>query len=176
MLRGVVLVRAGAEGHLPLERGGLPRPSPGMRPVPRPSPLLLNDHSGHWWHSPPLPQAAIRDENPVVFLENELVYGEAFPIDDACLKPARALFSLFRCRIGIGCECVSVGFAVPASCSPRWMNNLLILFPHTISNTAGSPLWKRLPPTTLFLVVFCFRWRCSRHPLITVHFVVIYEF
>jgi len=32
-------------------------------------------------------RAAIRDENPVVFLENELVYGEAFPIDDACLKP-----------------------------------------------------------------------------------------
>lgn len=30
-------------------------------------------------------KASIRDEDPVVFLENELLYGEAFPIDDKAL-------------------------------------------------------------------------------------------
>ncbi len=27
-------------------------------------------------------KAAIRDPDPVVFLENEILYGEAFPVDD----------------------------------------------------------------------------------------------
>lgn len=31
-------------------------------------------------------RASIRDKNPVVFLENELVYGETFEVDEACLK------------------------------------------------------------------------------------------
>ena len=31
-------------------------------------------------------QAAIRDGNPVVFLENELVYGETFPVEEDMLK------------------------------------------------------------------------------------------
>lgn len=30
-------------------------------------------------------KSAIRDDDPVVFLENELLYGEAFPVDDAAL-------------------------------------------------------------------------------------------
>lgn len=30
-------------------------------------------------------KAAIRDDDPVVFLENEILYGEAFPVSDAVL-------------------------------------------------------------------------------------------
>lgn len=30
-------------------------------------------------------KASIRDDDPVVFLENELLYGEAFPVDDKVL-------------------------------------------------------------------------------------------
>ena len=30
-------------------------------------------------------KAAIRDPDPVVFLENEILYGEAFPVDDKIL-------------------------------------------------------------------------------------------
>ena len=30
-------------------------------------------------------KAAIRDPDPVVFLENEILYGEAFPVDDKVL-------------------------------------------------------------------------------------------
>lgn len=32
-------------------------------------------------------KAAIRDPNPVVFLENELLYGESFEVSDECLSP-----------------------------------------------------------------------------------------
>lgn len=32
-------------------------------------------------------KAAIRDPNPVVFLENELLYGESFPVNDEVLSP-----------------------------------------------------------------------------------------
>lgn len=32
-------------------------------------------------------KAAIRDENPVVFLEHELMYGESFPVRDEVLSP-----------------------------------------------------------------------------------------
>lgn len=30
-------------------------------------------------------KAAIRDPDPVVFLENEILYGESFPVDDKIL-------------------------------------------------------------------------------------------
>ena len=33
-----------------------------------------------------LHQAAIRDPNPVVFLENELMYGISFPMSEAAMK------------------------------------------------------------------------------------------
>ena len=32
-------------------------------------------------------KAAIRDENPVVFLEHELMYGESFPVRDEVRSP-----------------------------------------------------------------------------------------
>ena len=32
-------------------------------------------------------KAAIRDDNPVVFLEHELMYGESFPMSDEVLNP-----------------------------------------------------------------------------------------
>lgn len=32
-------------------------------------------------------KAAIRDPNPVVFLENEIMYGQAFPMTEAALSP-----------------------------------------------------------------------------------------
>lgn len=32
-------------------------------------------------------KAAIRDPNPVVVLENELMYGQAFDVDDAVMSP-----------------------------------------------------------------------------------------
>lgn len=32
-------------------------------------------------------KAAIRDPDPVVFLENEILYGEAFPVSDKVLDP-----------------------------------------------------------------------------------------
>ena len=32
-------------------------------------------------------KAAIRDDNPVVFLEHELMYGEAFPVSEEVLNP-----------------------------------------------------------------------------------------
>ena len=32
-------------------------------------------------------KAAIRDDNPVVFLEHELMYGEAFPMSEEVLNP-----------------------------------------------------------------------------------------
>jgi len=32
-------------------------------------------------------KAAIRDNNPVVFLENELMYGKAFEVSDECMSP-----------------------------------------------------------------------------------------
>lgn len=31
-------------------------------------------------------KAAIRDPDPVVFLENEIMYGESFPVDDRILS------------------------------------------------------------------------------------------
>lgn len=43
-------------------------------------------------------RASIRDENPVVFLENELVYGESFPLDEACLS-ADWLLPIGKCKI-----------------------------------------------------------------------------
>jgi pyruvate dehydrogenase E1 component beta subunit len=49
---------------------------PGLKVV---SPYSAEDAKG-------LLKAAIRDPNPVVFLENELMYGVSFPVSDAVLK------------------------------------------------------------------------------------------
>jgi len=38
-----------------------------------------------------LMKAAIRDPDPVVFLENELLYGESFPVSAECLDPSFCL-------------------------------------------------------------------------------------
>eukprot|EP01047_Picozoa_sp_COSAG01_P112412 COSAG01_NODE_41169_length_455_cov_0.480337_1_plen_42_part_01 len=34
-----------------------------------------------------LAQSAIRDDNPVVFLENELLYGKEYEVSDASMSP-----------------------------------------------------------------------------------------
>jgi pyruvate dehydrogenase E1 component beta subunit len=49
---------------------------PGLKVV---SPYSATDAKG-------LLKAAIRDPNPVVFLENELMYGTSFEVDDAVLN------------------------------------------------------------------------------------------
>lgn len=49
---------------------------PGLKVV---SPWSAEDAKG-------LLKAAIRDPNPVVFLENELMYGQSFAVSDAVLK------------------------------------------------------------------------------------------
>ena len=45
---------------------------PGLKVV---APFTAADHKG-------LLKSAIRDPNPVIFLENELVYGHSFPVPD----------------------------------------------------------------------------------------------
>ncbi|CUM67224.1 uncharacterized protein PRCAT00004917001 [Priceomyces carsonii] len=50
---------------------------PGLKVI---SPYTAADHKG-------LLKAAIRDPNPVVFLENEILYGEAFEVDEEVLSP-----------------------------------------------------------------------------------------
>lgn len=50
---------------------------PGLKVI---SPFSAADSKG-------LLKAAIRDPNPVVFLENELLYGETFPVNDEILSP-----------------------------------------------------------------------------------------
>ncbi len=49
---------------------------PGLKVV---SPWSAEDAKG-------LLKAAIRDPNPVVFLENELMYGQSFAVSDAVMK------------------------------------------------------------------------------------------
>lgn len=36
-------------------------------------------------------KAAIRDPDPIIFLENELMYGVAFPVDDRVSEPGLLL-------------------------------------------------------------------------------------
>ena len=56
-------------------------------------------------------KAAIRDPNPVVFLENELMYGVAFPMTEAALSPDFLL--------PIGKAHVRVGGVRGVACTPR---------------------------------------------------------
>ncbi|CDK25655.1 unnamed protein product [Kuraishia capsulata CBS 1993] len=50
---------------------------PGMKVI---SPFSSEDYRG-------LFKAAVRDPNPVVFLENELLYGDSFEVSEECLSP-----------------------------------------------------------------------------------------
>ncbi len=50
---------------------------PGLKVI---SPYSAEDCKG-------LLKAAIRDPDPVIFLENELMYGETFPVSDAFNSP-----------------------------------------------------------------------------------------
>ena len=43
-------------------------------------------------------KAAIRDPDPVVFLENEILYGEAFPVDDKVLDKDFTL-PIGKCKV-----------------------------------------------------------------------------
>ena len=45
-----------------------------------------------------LMKAAIRDPDPVVFLENEILYGEAFPIEDKVLDKDFTL-PIGKCKV-----------------------------------------------------------------------------
>lgn len=50
-----------------------------------PDDLSVNIASSHSLRS--VVQAAIRDPDPVCILENELLYGQTFPVPDAALDP-----------------------------------------------------------------------------------------
>ena len=68
----------------------------GPRPLKTPqvlSPYDAEDARG-------LLKAAIRDPDPVIFLENEIMYGTAFPIDDKVrvFKRARARVCVCVCK------------------------------------------------------------------------------
>lgn len=47
-------------------------------------------------------KAAIRDPNPVVFLENELMYGVSFPMSEAAMKDD--VCTLTSCLLGPLCS------------------------------------------------------------------------
>ncbi len=49
-------------------------------------------------------KASIRDEDPVVFLENELLYGEAFPIDDKALDKDFVV-PIGKSKVGVRAKC-----------------------------------------------------------------------
>ena len=60
-------------------------------------------------------KAAIRDPDPVVFLENEILYGSAFPVDDKVLDKDFVL-PIGKCKVRLakqpwlqhdmpGCQC-----------------------------------------------------------------------
>ena len=60
-----------------VERGGLQRSAQGAQRVVSSSKMLS------WWR---IIQSAIRDPNPVVFLENEMLYGVSFPMSKEALS------------------------------------------------------------------------------------------
>lgn len=66
------------EGRLPVERGGLQGFVEGRHLVP---PNIL-DRFSHRASA----QSAIRDPNPVVFLENEMLYGVQFPMSQEAMS------------------------------------------------------------------------------------------
>lgn len=70
---------------------------PGLKVL---SPYSAEDAKG-------LLKAAIRDPNPVVFLENELLYGESFPVNDEILSPDYVL-PIGKAKIEIEGDAVSV--------------------------------------------------------------------
>ena len=45
-------------------------------------------------------KAAIRDPDPVVFLENEILYGESFPVEDKVLDKDFTL-PIGKCKVRI---------------------------------------------------------------------------
>ena len=66
-------------------------------------------------------QASIRDKNPVVFLENELMYGENFQMDEKCLdydwqlELGKAKVEVQGTDITIVAHSRAVGFSVAAA-------------------------------------------------------------
>lgn len=44
-------------------------------------------------------KAAIRDPDPVVFLENEILYGQAFPVEDKVMEKDFTL-PIGKCKVG----------------------------------------------------------------------------
>uniref|UniRef100_A0A915MSM5 Pyruvate dehydrogenase E1 component subunit beta n=2 Tax=Meloidogyne incognita group TaxID=654580 RepID=A0A915MSM5_MELJA len=71
---------------------------PGLKVI---SPYSSEDYKG-------LLKAAIRDDNPVIFLENELLYGTSFPVKDEVLDPDFVL-PIGKAKIEIaGSDCTLV--------------------------------------------------------------------
>jgi len=49
-----------------------------------------------------LMKAAIRDPDPVIFLENEILYGESFPIKEEVLGKDFTV-PIGKCKVGLSC-------------------------------------------------------------------------
>ena len=66
-------------------------------------------------------KAAIRDPDPVVFLENELLYGTAFDVDDAVMESdfvlpiGKAKIQRAGTDISLVAHSIGVGFAMDAA-------------------------------------------------------------
>jgi pyruvate dehydrogenase E1 component beta subunit len=81
---------------------------PGLKVV---SPYFAADAKG-------LLKAAIRDPNPVIFLENEIVYGRTFPVpklDDFVLPIGRARVIREGAHVTLVAHSISVGFIMEAA-------------------------------------------------------------
>ncbi len=81
---------------------------PGMKVI---SPYFASDAKG-------LLKAAIRDPNPVIFLENEIVYGRSFPVpklDDFVLPIGRARVVREGKHVTLVAHSISVGLIIDAA-------------------------------------------------------------
>jgi pyruvate dehydrogenase E1 component beta subunit len=81
---------------------------PGLKVI---SPYFAADAKG-------LLKAAIRDPNPVIFLENEIVYGRTFPVpklDDFVLPIGRARVIREGAHVTLVAHSISVGFIMEAA-------------------------------------------------------------
>jgi pyruvate dehydrogenase E1 component beta subunit len=81
---------------------------PGLKVI---APYSADDAKG-------LLKAAIRDNNPVIFLENEIMYGKSFPVpnvDDRILPIGKARIRKFGTDVTLVAHSISVGYALEAA-------------------------------------------------------------
>jgi pyruvate dehydrogenase E1 component beta subunit len=55
-------------------------------------------------------KAAIRDPDPVIFLENEILYGDTFPVSDAVVDKDFTL-PIGKAKVGFPCRLTSPAFS-----------------------------------------------------------------